>query len=176
MRYLPFVRGVHRSPVISPHKGQWRGTLMFSLICAWINGWVNNREADDLWPHRPHYDVTSRYRANLTSYAVLEFEKHNRTPLYSISWNGTSNNIFVQNAYVRIFSQSTDDCIDFLDSLHGSLNALIKIIYYMCKTHHYRQTSSISRTKSKNLSVFRFVSQLSLPSMWHDCIKSRMKM
>ena len=26
-------------------KGQWRGAMMFSLICAWINGWVNNREA-----------------------------------------------------------------------------------------------------------------------------------
>ena len=32
----------------SPHKGQWRGALMFSLICDWINGWVNNREAGDL--------------------------------------------------------------------------------------------------------------------------------
>ena len=31
----------------APHKGQWRGALMFSLICAWINRWVNNREADD---------------------------------------------------------------------------------------------------------------------------------
>ena len=30
------------SPVNSPHKGQWRGALMFSLICVWINGWVNN--------------------------------------------------------------------------------------------------------------------------------------
>ena len=29
----------------------------FSLICAWINGWVNNREAGDLKRHRPHYDV-----------------------------------------------------------------------------------------------------------------------
>ena len=46
-RYWPFVRGIHRSPVNSPHKGQWRGALMFSLICAWINGWVNNREAGD---------------------------------------------------------------------------------------------------------------------------------
>ena len=26
-----------------PHKGQWRGALMFSFICAWINDWVNNR-------------------------------------------------------------------------------------------------------------------------------------
>ena len=57
-RYWPFVRGIHRSPVNSPHKGQWRGALMFSLICAWINGWVNNREAGDLRRHRAHYDVT----------------------------------------------------------------------------------------------------------------------
>ena len=41
-RYWPFVRGIHRSPVNSPHKGQWRRALMFSLICIWINGWVNN--------------------------------------------------------------------------------------------------------------------------------------
>ena len=30
---------------------------MFSLICAWINGWVNNGEAGDLRRHRIHYDV-----------------------------------------------------------------------------------------------------------------------
>ena len=40
-----------------PHKGQWRGALMFSLICVWINGWVNNREAGDLKRHWAHYDV-----------------------------------------------------------------------------------------------------------------------
>ena len=42
-RYWPFARGIHRSPVKSPHKGQWRGALMFTLICVWINGCVNNR-------------------------------------------------------------------------------------------------------------------------------------
>ena len=57
-RYWPFLRGIHRSPVNSPHKGQWRGALMFSLICVWINGWVNNREAGDLRRHRAHYDVS----------------------------------------------------------------------------------------------------------------------
>ena len=38
-------------PVNSPQKGQWRGALMFSLICAWIYGWVNNRETQScpLW-------------------------------------------------------------------------------------------------------------------------------
>ena len=56
-RYWPFVRGIHRSPVNSPHKGQWRGALMFSLICAWINGWVNYGNAGDLRRHRAHYEV-----------------------------------------------------------------------------------------------------------------------
>ena len=56
-RYWPFVRGIQRSPVNSPHKGQWRGALMFSLICAWINDWVNTREAGDLRRYRAHYDV-----------------------------------------------------------------------------------------------------------------------
>ena len=45
------------SLVNSPHKGQWRGALMFALICARINGWVNNGGAGDLRRHRAHYDV-----------------------------------------------------------------------------------------------------------------------
>ena len=57
-RYCTFVRGIHRFPVNSPHKGQWRGALMFSLVCNRINGWVNNGEAGDLRRHRAHYDVT----------------------------------------------------------------------------------------------------------------------
>ena len=57
-RYWPFVRGIHRSPVNSPRKGQWREALMFSFICVWINGCVNNRQAGDLRRYRAHYDVT----------------------------------------------------------------------------------------------------------------------
>ena len=56
-RYWPFVRRIHRSPMNSPHTGQWRVALTFSLICAWINDWVNNRETGDLRRHRIHYDV-----------------------------------------------------------------------------------------------------------------------
>ena len=44
--------------VNSPHKGRWRGALMFSLICIRRNGWINNGEAGDLKRHRVHYDVT----------------------------------------------------------------------------------------------------------------------
>ena len=55
---LAIKRGIHWGPVNSSHKGQWRGVLMFSLICVWINGWVNTREAGDLRGYRAHYDVT----------------------------------------------------------------------------------------------------------------------
>ena len=44
-RYWPFMRGIRNSSVAGesppPHIGQWCGALMFSLICAWINDWVN---------------------------------------------------------------------------------------------------------------------------------------
>ena len=57
-RYWPFVRWIHRSPVDSPHKGQWRGTLMFYLICTRRNVWRNSRDAGDLRRHRAHDNVT----------------------------------------------------------------------------------------------------------------------
>ena len=44
-------------PANSPHKGQWRGALMFSLIYAWINDWVNSREAGDSRRQRGHYYI-----------------------------------------------------------------------------------------------------------------------
>ena len=47
-----------QSRVNSPHKGQYRAALPFSLICVWTNGWVSNRNAGDLKLHRPSYDVT----------------------------------------------------------------------------------------------------------------------
>ena len=57
-RYWPFVQGTHRSPVNFPQKGQWRGALMFSFVCAWTNIWANNGNIGDLRRHRAHYDVT----------------------------------------------------------------------------------------------------------------------
>ena len=69
-RYWPFVRGIHQSPLNSPHKGQWRGALVFSLICTWINGWINNREAGDLRRNRAHYDVIVM---NFELYVSLKF-------------------------------------------------------------------------------------------------------
>ena len=66
--YWSFVRGIHRSPFNYTHKAQWRGALMFSLICAWINGWVNNRSwgrlfetpSRSLWRHCNEYMLNER--------------------------------------------------------------------------------------------------------------------
>ena len=37
-----------------PTQRQRRGALIFSLICVWINGWVNNRDAGNLRRYRAH--------------------------------------------------------------------------------------------------------------------------
>ena len=49
---------IHRSPVNSTHKGQWRRALILPLIFVWTNGWVTNRDAGDLRRYRAHYHVT----------------------------------------------------------------------------------------------------------------------
>ena len=83
-RYWPFVRGIHRAPVNSPHKGQWRGALMFSLICVWINGWVNNREAGDLRRYRAHYDVTVMFQMTINHH------------WFSLGWNVSTSPWYVK--------------------------------------------------------------------------------
>ena len=52
-------------PLDCPHKGQWLGALMFSLIGAWTNGSANSRDACDLRRHRTNYDVTVMFKKNV---------------------------------------------------------------------------------------------------------------
>ena len=85
-RYWPFDRGIHRSPVNSPHIGQWRGALMFSLIYVWINGWVKNRKAGDLRRYRSHYDVTVM---NDAKSAILLLDVPSNTARYIKIMQGT---------------------------------------------------------------------------------------
>ena len=72
LHYWPFV---HQSPVNSPRKGQWHGALLFSLICAWINGWVKDHEAGELRCQRAHYDVT-----------VMSLKSLKPGDLYMLQW------------------------------------------------------------------------------------------
>ena len=55
---LAFCAG--NSPVTSEFPSQRPVTRSFdvSLICAWTDDWVNNRNASDLRRHRAHYGVT----------------------------------------------------------------------------------------------------------------------
>ena len=81
---LAIVRGIHRSPADFPHKGQWRGALKFSLICAWTNGWASNRDAGDLRRHRAHYDTTvmTPFFVNYELLLSISF-----TPFVCDKWN-----------------------------------------------------------------------------------------
>ena len=81
-RYWTCVRGIHRSLVNFPHKGQWREALVFSLICSFINGSVNNREAGDLRRHRSHYDVI-----------VMKYERIEAWTKRTTFWNAFFNGI-----------------------------------------------------------------------------------
>ena len=65
------------------HKGQWHGTLMLSLICAWINGWVNNRKAGDLRRNRIHYD------AIVMNNVIYIHQKYHLPKQVPQSWNPT---------------------------------------------------------------------------------------
>ena len=68
-----FCGGIHWSAVNSLHKGQWHGALIFSLICAWINDWVNNREAGDQICHNAyHCNVLSNTSVKKTHSNLLK--------------------------------------------------------------------------------------------------------
>ena len=92
-RYWPFVQGIHRSPVYSPYKGQWRGALMFSLICTWINGWINEREAIDLRRVRTHYDVTVMWASIYVTNLVINSTQLNSKYFYWILYNSIYRNM-----------------------------------------------------------------------------------
>ena len=43
MGFCPFVRGIHRTPVNSPHKGTVMRTFDLSLLLVWTNCWTITR-------------------------------------------------------------------------------------------------------------------------------------
>ena len=89
----------------SPHKGQWRGALMFSLICASVNAWVNNLEAGDLRRYRTHYDVTlmmirGDLRLSGVSTCVINQNLHSRSTPHISHSQWKPNNTTQHNTHV----------------------------------------------------------------------------
>ena len=106
-RYWPFVRGIHRPPVNSPHKGQWRGALMFSLICAWINGWVNNYEAGDLRHQHPHYDVIVMWNNQKGSNEAKGTNVITFPAFHHFSWSFCPHDLLVRRCLLRKMLSAT---------------------------------------------------------------------
>ena len=81
-RYWPFVRG------------QWRGTLMFTLICVWINGCVNNREAGDLRRYCAHYGVTVMGLWNISSEGKSWWASYQIRKIAGCTCTGNAGSVF----------------------------------------------------------------------------------
>ena len=153
-RFWPFVRGIHRSPVNSSHKGQWRRALMFFFICVWINGCVNNREAGDLRRYRAHYDVRVMLWWHLTvnsRFLTLWMSFALQTPLHIFcvfftlqvrSWEFLT--WWVSMCYV-ILSLPSGFRQDGVGEFHHTNNSRchfnIKIVHYQ-----YRTSSCVDKT------------------------------
>ena len=81
-RYWPFVQGIHRPPVNPPHKGHWRGALMFSLIFAELN----TREAGDLRRYRAHCDFIVMIRFYDKTYKIWKHPQITLTMTMSVTY------------------------------------------------------------------------------------------
>ena len=118
--YWPFVRGIHWSPMNSPHKCQCRGALMLSLICACTYDWVNNRAARwvetqsrPLWSHcnyHTRYTIylfqwhnhqlsgpgrsVCNYKSGLGSIPFFQFNSNSNSVIFNYNSNSTTDNKF----------------------------------------------------------------------------------
>ena len=122
-RYWPFVRRIHRSPLNSPHKVQWRGALMFALIWA-LNkrlskqpqGWWFGTPSCSLWrigmqSGRFYADDTFKrilVSENLSPKFVPKRPIKNKPELIEImAWHRTGN----RPLYEQIITQFTNGCV-----------------------------------------------------------------
>ena len=100
---LAFVRGIHRSAVNSPHKGQWRGALMFSLTCP-----LNEQLSKQYWwfetPSHPHHNVTIMFTGIMNFSILCRSDVTNAWLMY---WASIKPPIFLQEAFQKTFSWNT---------------------------------------------------------------------
>ena len=119
----------------SPHKGHWRGALIFSLICVWINGWVNNGDACDLRRHRAHYDSNDgsfpskfRYTNATTIWFILFFVRCQCT-------KGFIFNLNISELFVRLVDLMKDPPWN-TNSLYGAHAIQLQLFCVLCGEQH----------------------------------------
>ena len=116
-----------------PNKGQWRGALMFSLICVWINDWVNNRKAGDLIRYRLHYDVIV-----MQSPLQLSMACSSTMVLREEHINGSMRNCCISRALaMEMLQLCTKPWIYHIQYWHKTLQNLHSLWGISMKNNHY---------------------------------------
>ena len=175
------MQGLHRSPVNWLHKGQWCGALMFSLICDWLNGWVNNREAGDLRHYRAHYDVTVmvQFTSNRSSAGtnITRASWHLKSPAtWLFVWQLVQADNKGSTKEPHYWPWVTGGFLSQKESIHMSwchhgthkIHHKHQLLGVYCK---YCKISNISHTKSQKLNDSRLILQLSLPNLLKPGVK-----
>ena len=139
---LALCAGNSSVPVNSPHKGQWRGALMFSLVCARMNDWVNNREAGDLRRHRGHYDVSVMQTLSTQSWHVWSWS------LMVMAISGVIYHLIGHSVtYVtRIQCYNHLICKASTWYGHGSLNGYLDLVRWKRNDYHYFDIDYLAET------------------------------
>ena len=102
---------------------------MFSLICAWINCWVSNREAGDFWRNRARYDVTVMIHVN---------------PARSII-QPTQNKVLQNRVNIlKIYWHYNDDIMGAMTSQITSLTIIYSTIYLGADQRKHQSSASLA--------------------------------
>ena len=96
---------------------------MFNLISAWINGWVNNREACDLRRHRAHYDVIVIWDARVRTLVTPE-EDNNSTLAQVMAWCLTAPSHYLKQPWLSMQSKLNENITTKLFS--------VKKVWFKC--------------------------------------------
>ena len=123
--------GIYRWTANSPHRGQWRGALVLSLICAWINGWVNNREAGDRRRHRAHYDVAVMFCRWMVFRHLINYLYAN---LFNHSQHSNIRESIVNKMTIESYKENHKRTIVYKKP------GIIKYIYITCLFRHFWQS------------------------------------
>ena len=146
------------SPVTGEFPSQRPVTqsLIFSLICTWINSWVNNREAGDLRRHHAHYDVTVMYFPSCE--AIREI--NNKITLRVSTWTVLRDSTYITLSIAwHIEPHNHDKKMTLILRLRVSL-----VLFAFCWWRHNRLRKAYMRRHTWDASVWTVV--VFMKSVW----------
>ena len=145
---------------------------MFSLICVWINDWVNNHAAGDLRRYRAHYNVIVMTFNKWDTYHSRPYAFERQLACYEIHSNvlckGHKLNIYWSYSYASVCKVVVPFCGIYLrsfaaTSLWGGWDCEVS-----CGGHHRLSTWGLAiLADSLHFSVNNI-----LAGLWLNCISS----